>query len=149
MAAVTQQLGRVPLAPFSVVVRGADGNPVVVRNAPFLIDGTPMPTRYYLVDPELNQRISRIESAGGVRAFEAEVDPSALAHAHAAYAGERDAAIPSDHVGARPFGGVGGTRAGVKCLHAHYAYWLAGGNDPVGALVARALDVEQEEASCE
>ena len=27
---------------------------------------------------------------------------------------------------ARPTGGVGGTRRGVKCLHAHYAWYLAG-----------------------
>jgi hypothetical protein len=34
---------------------------------------------------------------------------------------------------------VGGTRRGVKCLHAHYAYSLAGGDDPVGRWVERAL----------
>jgi hypothetical protein len=27
---------------------------------------------------------------------------------------------------------VGGTRKGVKCLHAHVAWYLAGGDDPVG-----------------
>ncbi|MGH9182011.1 MAG: DUF501 domain-containing protein [Acidimicrobiales bacterium] len=27
---------------------------------------------------------------------------------------------------------MGGTRTGVKCLHAHYAWFLAGGDDPVG-----------------
>ena len=27
---------------------------------------------------------------------------------------------------------MGGTRTGVKCLHAHYAWYLAGGDDPVG-----------------
>jgi hypothetical protein len=27
---------------------------------------------------------------------------------------------------------VGGTRKGVKCLHAHLAWHLAGGDDPVG-----------------
>ncbi|MGH9028715.1 MAG: DUF501 domain-containing protein, partial [Acidimicrobiales bacterium] len=42
-------------------------------------------------------------------------------------------------------GGVGGTRRGVKCLHAHLAWWLAGGDDPVGRWVAQriALDVSQ------
>lgn len=139
VAAVTQRLGRAPLAPFSVVVRDAEGAPVVVRNAPFLVDGTPMPTRYYLVDPALNQAISRLESDGAVRRFEAIVDPAALDRAHGAYAAERDAAIDPEHVGPRPYGGVGGTRTGVKCLHAHYAYWLAGGADPIGELVAAAL----------
>jgi Protein of unknown function (DUF501) len=28
----------------------------------------------------------------------------------------------------------------VKCLHAHLAWWLAGGDDPVGAWVASELD---------
>ena len=32
-------------------MRGAHGDPVVIRNAPLLDDGTPMPTRYWLVDP--------------------------------------------------------------------------------------------------
>ena len=54
-------------------------------------------------------------------------------------AGERDAALPAGHRGPRPHGGVGGTRAGVKCLHAHYAYFLAGGGDPVGRWVAERL----------
>ena len=30
-------------------------------------------------------------------------------------------------------------RRGVKCLHAHYAWHLAGGDDPVGRWVAAAL----------
>ena len=81
----------------------------------------------------------RLEAAGGVRAAAAAVDPDALAAAHAAYAAERDAAIPSDHTGHRPYGGVGGTRIGVKCLHAHYAWHLAGGSDPVGRWVAERL----------
>ena len=112
--AVTRRLGRAPLAPFSVVIRDVDGEPVVVCNAPFLVDGTPMPTLYYLVDPALNQAISRLESDGAVRRFEAIVDPEALERAHGAYAAERDAAIDPDHVGPRPYGGVGGTRRNCR-----------------------------------
>jgi hypothetical protein len=67
------------------------------------------------------------------------VDPEELAAVHATYAAERDAALPSEHGGPRPHGGVGGTRAGVKCLHAHYAYFLAGGDDPVGRWVEERL----------
>jgi hypothetical protein len=36
---------------------------------------------------------------------------------------------------------VGGTRVGVKCLHAHLANFLVGAEDPVGAIVASTLDV--------
>ena len=74
------------------------------------------------------------------RAAAAAVDPDELAAAHAAYAAEREAALPAGHAGPRPYGGVGGTRAGVKCLHAHYAWHLAGGDDPVGRWVALQLD---------
>jgi hypothetical protein len=136
VAELTALLGRPPRAEFDVVVRTAGAGPAVIRNAPLLDDGTPMPTRYWLVDPELVLAVSRLEGDGGVRRVEAAVDAEELAAAHAAYAAERDAALPPDHHGPRPHGGVGGTRAGVKCLHAHYAYFLAGGDDPVGRWVA-------------
>jgi hypothetical protein len=137
--ALTELLGRPPRAEFDVVARGADGAPIVIRNAPLLEDGTPMPTRYWLVDPEISTRVARLESTGGVRAAERAVDGSALESAHARYAEERDAAIPAGYEGPKPSGGVGGTRRGVKCLHAHYAYLLAGGDDPVGRWVEEHL----------
>jgi hypothetical protein len=139
IAALTRLLGRVPRAGFEVVVRGDEGAPVVIRNAPLLDDGTPMPTRYWLVDPELSLRVARLESAGGVRAAEAAVAADELVAAHARYARERDAALAAGHVGPRPSGGVGGTARGVKCLHAHLAYHLAGGDDPVGRWVEENL----------
>lgn len=139
VALLAERLGRAPEGDFDVVVRSADGAPVVIRNAPFLRDGTPMPTRYWLVDPAARAAVSRLESTGGVRAAEAAVDPAELAAAHAAYAAERDAAIDPAHAGPRPSGGVGGTRRGVKCLHAHYAWHLAGGEDPVGRWVEERL----------
>jgi len=70
---------------------------------------------------------------------EADVDAAAIADAHRRYAAERDADVPAGHTGPRPQGGVGGTRTGVKCLHAHYAWYLAGGDDPVGRWVAERL----------
>ncbi|MET0895111.1 MAG: DUF501 domain-containing protein [Acidimicrobiia bacterium] len=132
VAALTALLGRPPQAEFDVVLRTAAGVPVVVRNAPFTAHGTPMPTRYWLVDRELSAAVSRVESAGGVREAEAAIDPDEIQHAHDRYAAERDAAIDTAHEGPRPSGGVAGTRQGVKCLHAHYAWFLAGGDDPVG-----------------
>lgn len=119
-----------------MVVRRNDGTPRVVRNAPLLHDGTPMPTRYWLVDPHDVTHVSRLEAAGGVNTAEREVDIVALDAAHAAYAAERDAHITPEHTGPRPYGGVAGTRCGVKCLHAHYANWLVGNIDPVGQWVA-------------
>jgi uncharacterized protein len=138
-ATVTRLLGRVPRGRFAVVVRDDAGEPVVIRNEPLLDDGTPMPTRFWLVDADLCDKVGRLESTGGVRQAEAAVDPVELAGAHDRYAAERDAALPTGHQGLRPAGGVGGTRRGVKCLHAHYAWHLAGGDDPVGRWVDQQL----------
>jgi len=138
-ATVTRLLGREPRGRYDVVVRGQSGEPIVIRNEPLLDDGTPMPTRYWLVGAEVCDEVSRLESRGGVRQAEAAVDPVALAAAHGRYAAERDAALPPGHAGPRPSGGVGGTRRGVKCLHAHYAWYLAGGDDPVGRWVEERL----------
>ena len=129
---VAQLLGREPRGAFDVVVRDDVGDPVVVRNAPFLDDGTPMPTRYYLVGSAIVLEVSRLEASGGVREAEAALPADEIRATHERYARERDAAIPTGHVGPRPTGGVGGTRTGVKCLHAHVAHTLAGGDDPVG-----------------
>jgi hypothetical protein len=139
-AAVEALLGRPVQGDFEVVVRHDDGSPVVLRNAPLLRDGTPMPTRYWLVGEPERTWVSRLEAAGGVNRAEAEVDADALRTAHARYAAERDDALPPAHDGPRPSGGVGGTRTGVKCLHAHYAWHLAGGDDPVGQWVEAHLD---------
>lgn len=136
---VTQLLGRRPQGDFEVVLRSHNGDPRVVRNAPLLHDGTPMPTRYWLVDPQDVTAVSRLEAARGVDRAEAEVDATALARAHDVYASERDAVIAVGHAGPRPYGGVAGTRRGVKCLHAHYANWLVGNDDPVGKWVANHL----------
>ncbi len=136
---VAALLGRQPRGAFEVVVRGAGGRPVVVRNEPFEFDGRPMPTRWWLVGKELREAVSRLEAGGGVKAAEAAVDPARLAAAHERYRQERDAAIPPGHSGPRPQGGVGGARRGVKCLHAHLAWFLAGGDDPVGRWVAERL----------
>ena len=140
-AAVTELLGRTPRGAFVVVVRDRTGAPVVLRNAPLLEDGTPMPTRYWLCGTEAREAVSRLEASGSVRDAEAAVDPDELAAAHRRHAEERDAALPPGHTGPRPSGGVGGTRTGVKCLHAHYAWHLAGGDDPVGRWVAERLAV--------
>ena len=138
-ARVAALLGREPRGDFDVVVRDATGDPVVVRNAPVLHDGTPMPTRYWLVGAAAARAVGRLEADGGVDAAERAVPGAAVAAVHARYAAERDAALPTTHAGPRPSGGVGGTHEGVKCLHAHLAHWLAGGEDAVGEWVAARL----------
>ncbi len=141
--ATLEQLLRRPLAGrCAVVVRRVDGRPVVIENEPHLRDATPMPTLFWLVDRELHDAVSRLEGEGGVHRFEGLVPLEALAHAHEDYARRRrEATVLTDAVQAN--GGVGGTRVGVKCLHAHLANFLAGGEDPVGRLVAEAVGLPE------
>jgi hypothetical protein len=140
VAEVEALIGRPTGARFAVVVRRLDGRPVVIENEPHLRDGTPMPTLYWLVDAQLHEAVSQLESEGGVHRFEEMVDAHELERAHADYARRRaDATVHRALVQAS--GGVGGTRRGVKCLHAHLANFLVGAPDPVGALVAEVVGV--------
>ena len=57
---------------------------------------------------------------------------------------ETSAAVPAADIPVQRFdhpGGVGGTRVGVKCLHAHVAEWLSHGRDAVGEWSLRQLDL--------
>jgi hypothetical protein len=142
---VVRLLGREPKSSFTVGLRRHDRSPVVLVNQPILDSGEPMPTRYWLCDPFLVKAVSRLESAGGVNRAEAEIDPAEIRAAHERYAADRDRLVRPDHEGPRPRGGVGGTRIGVKCLHAHYANHLMGADDPVGRWVEERLRASGEQ----
>ncbi|HXF73610.1 MAG TPA: DUF501 domain-containing protein, partial [Actinomycetota bacterium] len=138
---VREQLGREPTTPFTVVARCPDGHPLVIRNRPLDVNGEPFPTLYWLTCPRAVKAVARLEAEGWIgrlndRLQEDEAFDEALESAHRAYARERGEEVP----GAESWGGVGGTRTGVKCLHAHYAYHLAGGDDPVGRWVAERVE---------
>jgi hypothetical protein len=137
---VAAQLERPLRAPVEVMGRCPLKLPVVVAVPPLLDDGTPFPTRYWLACPLARVRVGRLESAGGVKAMERWIEsaPEIAAQFEAAtarYANERDALVPDD-AEHRPSGGIGGSRRGVKCLHAHYADTRAGNDNPVGEMVA-------------
>jgi hypothetical protein len=140
LVVVEGYLGRPLAGRCAVVVRRLDGRPVVIENEPHLRDGTPMPTLFWLVDPELHEAVSRLEGEGGVHRFEELVDAEELRMTHEEYAERRRRATVRTE-GPQATGGVGGTRVGVKCLHAHLANYLVGASDPVGELVARQVDV--------
>jgi hypothetical protein len=103
-----------------------------------------MPTSWWLVDAELAKAVSRLESSGGVAAAAAAVGDRAVSATHTRYATARDAGLADSPAGPRPAGGVGGTRVGVKCLHAHLAWHLAGGDDPVGRWTEQQLRCRPE-----
>jgi len=138
-AAVTELIGRVPQGDFSVVVRNAAGQPVVLRNAPLLHDGTPMPTLYWLVGKTEVAAVGRLESTGAIDVVEELVGLEEIALIHQRYQQERLALMPANHTGPAPSAGVGGTRTGVKCLHAHLAHWLAGNDDAIGEWTAQRI----------
>jgi exopolyphosphatase/guanosine-5'-triphosphate,3'-diphosphate pyrophosphatase len=140
--AVAEQLGRDRLVPFTVIARCSPGHPLVIRNRPIDLEGQPFPTLYWLTCQQAVAEVSRLESQGWIKSLadQAELDPDLradLARAHRDYAIERG----RFHAGANEWGGVAGTSRGVKCLHAHFAHYLAGGNDPIGSWVARRVEV--------
>ena len=141
LALVTGQLGRPPLTDFSVVARCGSGHPLVIRNHPVDRAGKPFPTLYWLTCPDAVKAVSRLEAEGWIKRLgeRRRSDPafgSALEAAHREYAAERGRWLPE----AERWGGVGGARTGVKCLHAHYANHLSGGADPVGEWVAERVE---------
>jgi exopolyphosphatase/guanosine-5'-triphosphate,3'-diphosphate pyrophosphatase len=146
--AVREQLGREPTTEFVVVARCATdgGHPLVIRNHPLDQDGRPFPTLYWLTCPVAVKAVARLESEGWIAKLSerARSDPGffhALNGAHAAYALDRASAVRDSG----PWGGVGGARRGIKCLHAHYAHHLAGGADPVGTWVAERVEPVHDE----
>ena len=138
---VAEQLGRPPTVPFTVVARCPGGHPLVIRNAPVDEHGDPFPTTFWLTCPDAVRAVSRVEAEGWISRMNERIETDrgfadAVARAHAEYARER----ARDDPDAERYGGVGGTRRGLKCLHAHYAHHLAGGDDVVGAWVARSVE---------
>ena len=145
LALVREQLGREPLTEFTVVARCGDGHPLVIRNHPVDAEGNPFPTLYWLTCPEAVKAVARLEADGWIKKLDSMFDrldaedpdmPPALEDAHDEYAEER----ARWHAGSEEWGGVGGTRVGIKCLHAHYANHVAGGRDPVGRWVAKRVE---------
>jgi len=147
LEAVRAQLGREPTTTFDVVARCAVGHPLVIRNQPRDVRGEPFPTTFWLTCPEAVKVVARIESSGSIAQLNERFDTDAafreaVERAHAEAAQERERLQP----GSRDWGGVGGTRRGLKCLHAHYANHLAGGDDVVGAWVAERVEPIHAEA---
>jgi len=145
---VAEQLGREPTIPFTVVARCPDGHPLVIRNAPVDPDGNPFPTTFWLTCPAAVRSVSRLEADGWISKLNERIesDPvfaDAVARAHAESARERARERPE----AGSWGGVGGTRTGLKCLHAHYANHVAGGDDVVGTWVSERIEPVHEERS--
>lgn len=142
---VAAQIEREPRSAINVVGRCSLGLPVAIKVPPHLDDGTPFPTTYWLTCPLAVRRIGRLEAAGGVKKAEERIedDPefgASFQRAMLRYEADRDALIATDSPHHRPTGGVGGSRRGVKCLHAHYADHHVGNENPVGMATAHQIE---------
>jgi len=142
---VEVQIGRTARSPVVVRTRCHLDMPVVTDVPPLLDDGTPFPTTFWLTCPLATIRISRIESAGGVRAADHVIssDPDIadrFSQAMDRYEQHRDALVPEGWTGPTPTGGVAGSSGGVKCLHAQYADTAAGNDNPIGEDVASRVE---------
>jgi uncharacterized protein len=137
---VEAQLGRPARGSLAIAARCRYGLPAVVRTVPYLPDGTPFPTLYWLTCPAARVAVGRLEAAGWNAALSDRVAADqelaeAHADAHASYLAQRDAIgrIQGDP-------GVGGLPNRVKCLHVLYAHEVATGTDPVGRVARRVVD---------
>lgn len=141
MEAVSRQLHRRPRGFRRVVSRCALGCPQVVENEVFLEEGQPFPTLYWLTCPAKVKAVSRLEGEGWSEELQGRVKGDGLMRERL-YAAQQDykerrriGAVRLNHpVFATGIGGVKDIGA-IKCLHAHYAHYLATGNNPVGEMV--------------
>ncbi len=115
LVAVREQLGREPTVPFTVTARCTGGHPLVIRNAPVDAQGAPFPTTHWLTCPDAVRSVSRLEADGWI------------ARLNERYEDDEMFAMAVD-------------AAHVKCLHAHYANHLGGGDDVVGRRVAEQVE---------
>jgi uncharacterized protein len=150
IAIVERQLGRRPRAFRRVAARCPWGAPAVTEQWPYDDGGHPFPTTYYLSCPQLVAAVARLEAAGGVERWSAEVDrDEALAEdLERATAEQRRIRhdLAGDRVG-RDGGssldlGIGGSAnpRRLKCLHAHVAYALANPGYVLGERILAELD---------
>lgn len=136
LAAVAAQLGRPPRGTRAVAHRCPCQLPDVVETVPRLADGTPFPTLFYLTCPRATAACSRLESAGLMREYAAELaeDPQFAADyraAHEDYLTRREAIGHVPEIAGVSAGGMPGR---VKCLHVHLGHALAVGPgvNPIG-----------------
>ncbi len=147
---VSEQLGRVPTGALGVVARTVAGNPAVICVDP-LNGGNPFPTLFWLTCPRLKKEISHLEREGMIDQWERDGEMMVkLEEDHLRYQEMRMSLLkerhpdwcklPSEKMRILQETGVGGVRNlnSIKCLHAHYAHFLADYNI-VGERVQQSL----------
>nr|WP_279671736.1 DUF501 domain-containing protein [Flexivirga meconopsidis] len=152
MAAIEQQLGRLPRGVVEVAARCPCGCPAVVRTLPRLPDGTPFPTTYYATCPRLTSAIGTLEADGMMREMTEQL--TADADLAATYRAAHDDYLRRrSELGNVPeIEGIsaGGMPDRVKCLHVLVAHSLAVGPgvNPLGDQALAALPQWWERGCC-
>lgn len=154
---ISGQLGREPENALAIVRRCSAGFPQLLLVHPFRGENV-FPTIYWLSCPELNDRISRLEDRGLLaeltrREKENGIFGRRMEAAHKNYARRRRElmceddwegvkALSDDALKTLRHSGVAGIRtsSGLKCLHAHFAHFMAGGENPAGERTAALLN---------
>ncbi|MBS3909718.1 MAG: DUF501 domain-containing protein [Actinobacteria bacterium] len=152
---IETQIKRKPRRLRRVAARCDFGCPEVVETEPFLSDGTPFPTLYWLTCPMKVKAVARLEASGWAAGFidrlsrdtelRAHLNQAQREYGEARKCGVRDTAHPVYDKG------IGGVRDldAIKCLHAHFAHYLVSGSNPVGKLVAENLGAGACDARCD
>lgn len=167
---IGRQIQRPPRNLHGLALRCACHCPKVTVNYPLgqgEADAAFFPTVFWLTCPEAVRRVSQIEDRGYISKIQDHIDHSAalsqeLRDAHMEYIFVRrsllapetrlalraEQAVWAPHVEQLGIGGVADL-AGIKCLHMHYAHYLATHHNPVGRLVDHMLRLMQERWQCQ
>jgi hypothetical protein len=167
---IARQLQREPRNLTGVARRCRHACPQVVVNHPLPraeSDASYFPTVFWLTCPAVVRRISRIEDHGYIRRIQEDVQASRdfthdLRDAQLEYIYLRNSLLePEDRILLRsqrkPLArslersGIGGVAdlGTIKCLHMHYAHYLATRHNPVGKLVDKMLSLTGAERECQ
>jgi hypothetical protein len=144
-----------------VVARCRWGFPAAVENLPYDVSGRPFPTLYYATCPTLVAAVAAVESGGGVKRYEHQLQNDAAARTSllSAVAAERRRRrllvrrydLPMLDGGLALALGIGGVaeQLRLKCLHAHVAHALARPQYAFGrTILAEAGDVWCKRGGC-
>lgn len=140
---VRELLGREPRGLEEVAVVSESGDPMVIRVAS-LVEDTPFPTLFWLVDPQLSLRIDAAEARGVIKQLQERIDgDEGLRHTmrldHLAHITLRENYMSSSmkdrihalgYTGVLRDRGIGGIAdfSRIRCLHTWYASHLVVSN---------------------
>ncbi len=162
------QIRREPRNLYGVVRRCKNQCPKVIINHPLgrKKPADIFPTVFWLTCPAVVRRISRIEDRGYIQRIQDQIINNFtlarnMREAHQEYIFIRRSLVESSTLSRvqksekkvlknLEWLGIGGVAdlKGIKCLHTHYAHYLATCNNPVGQLVANMIRQKDDDGYC-